>query len=489
MAAPKRDSFVLQAYVIVMTLVCILLLGLFGYFMYVSMTQAKIVEENTTKLAQVNDSLSKQNFKLQYLLHTAGEPKTEAELETLKSQVGEDPEIKEIQEKYEKNMTLFGPNTAKSEQTYPNLVENLMKVLRQRNIELQSATEQLEQSKEEIKNVRAQETAAREKAEAKSEELAKELSKAREEYKDKEDALKTTIATLTEEKTETAQKFEKSEAKLRGDIDTLKAENANLIRFKSEVIAQRIENEREDFASPQGKVVAVDAKGVQLWVNLGSADGLKTGQRFSILNADTIRVTESTPKAHIEITRITGPHEAQARVIQDRLNVPVINDDLLYSPTWQPGSKTQYALLGLMDSNGDSLDDRALIRSLIEQNGGVVVEDIGPDTKSLGKLNIDINTTYLVIGELPSTVSTGDIDTRTKGILDNYITVRRKAKEIGVREISLQNLLGLLKKYDDDRTIGIGDALRSEDFRERIPASSKKPDYGIRPSGPLSGNR
>ncbi len=91
-----------------------------------------------------------------------------------------------------------------------------------------------------------------------------------------------------------------------------------------------------------------------------------------------------------------------------------------------------------MDSNGDSLDDRALVRSLIEQNGVCGGRGYWARHQDSCKLNIDINTTYLVIGDLPSNVSTGDIDTRTKGILDNYITVRRKAKEIGVREISFK---------------------------------------------------
>lgn len=492
MAARDRNLFVWQVYVVTMSVVSAVLLILFGIFMYSSMTQTKIAEEATTKLADLQSKLSKENNKLQYLRHTTGDGKaTEAELEGMKSNIAGDEEMEAIQKRYEENMTLFGPNTPKSEQTYPNLVENLMKALRQRNIELQNATQLVEEAKEEIKSVRAQETAAREKAEAKSEELAKQLANARDEYKEKEDALKGTITALTDEKTEMAQKQERAEAKLRNDIASLKSENATLVKFKSEVVAQRIENEREDFASPQGKVVAVDAKGVQLWINLGRKDGLKTGQRFSILNSDTIRVTEATPKAQIEITAVSDDHQAQARVIQDRLSVPVIMDDLVYSPTWQPGQKTQYALLGKMEVNG--LDSREMVRNLIEQNGGLVVEDVGPDTKSIGRLNIDINTTYLVIGELPSTVTEGNLDSRTKELMEKYSAVRKKAKDSGVREISLTNLLGLLRKYDDDRTIGIGDATRSEDFRDRrgpvrsnVSPSSR--DYGITPKGPLSGN-
>ncbi len=154
------------------------------------MTQAKIVEENTTKLAQVNDSLSKQNFQTPVPAAPAGEPKNRSRVGNAKEpgrrRSGNQRDPREVRKEHDS----FRSKHSQTEQTYPNLVENLMKVLRQRNIELQSATEQLEQSKEEIKNVRAQETAAREKAEAKSEELAKDLAKAREEYKDKEDALK-----------------------------------------------------------------------------------------------------------------------------------------------------------------------------------------------------------------------------------------------------------------------------------------------------------
>ncbi len=302
--------------------------------------------------------------------------------------------------------------------------------------------------------------------------------------------MKKEIEQLTSEKTIAQNKFNKDKNDMTVAYNKLKEERDALSKFKEKIIKERIEvEEREDFESPQAKVVYVDLNGVLVDINLGRRHGLKAGLRFSILNQDTLRMTEATPKAQIEITRVTES-QATGRVIQDRNNVPVIPGDLVYSPTWRVGGTVKYAMVGKMDIDGNGSDDRQAVRDLIVRNGGEVVEDVGPDNKPSGG-KLDENTRFLIVGEMPKALEGNANDPISREIGARYADIRSRARSFTVAEMTLEKLLGYLRKNDDDKTIGLGDATRGADFKERSgPLRSSLEgvrDTGIRPSGPLSG--
>lgn len=490
MAVRDRNLFAWQAYVLVMSIVSVALLLALGWVIFNGSTLKKLSFDATTKARDLEQKLAMENSKQQYLMYMLGAKQaTEQEVSQLESTVG--AELDAVKKTYASDMALFGADVAPQDRNYSSLTGSLMKSLRTRNLQNDKASKDIERLTNEMKSVREQETKARKDAETERDRLAKELDSARDDYKKKESDLRKEIDQLNEEKKIAQANFSKKENDLRAQLTKMKDENDKLVKFKKQVFEEQTKNvEREDFESAQGKVVYVDQNGVIVNINLGRAQGLKTGLHFAVLPQDTLRVSEATPKAQIEIMKVYE-NQAQARVISDRKNVPVISNDLIYSPTWRPGSKVKIALVGKLDVNGDGADDRQLVKSLIEQNGGEIVEDVGPETKQLMD-KMDIYTRYLVVGEMPRGLETKGGDPRAVEISTRYAQVRSRARELNVTEMSLEKLIGYLKKYDEDRTVGLGEAMRSDDFKERKgPVRSSLEgvrDTGIKPSGPLSGN-
>ncbi|MFN9549652.1 MAG: hypothetical protein ACK56Q_05185 [Pirellulaceae bacterium] len=465
MAARDRNLFAWQAYVLTMTIISLGLLIALGYVLFTMSTNTKKMESAVTRASEAERQIQTANSKLQALQAMVGNKQfSEAEFQQALQSIGTDADIDTIKKKFDGDMSLFGPDVPSQDRNYSKLVSDLMKAVRDRNLQIDRSSKEVERLTQEVNLIRDQETKAREKEVAEKKELQAKLEQTIQEYLDKEAALKKNHETEVAVAQKNIAALRQEKTKIESDLKDIRSENLQLTQFKKDIMEQLVkETEREDFESAQGKVVSVDPRGVLVWVNMGRKQGLRPGIRFSVLNADTIRVTEATPKAQIEITKVDD-NMAQGRVLSDRLNVPVIADDLVYSPTWKVGGKMKFALLGKMDVDGNGSDDRDLVRQMIEQNGGEVVEELGPDGKSRGE--IDIYTRYLVVGEMPKV--SGDVnDPRAQDLGRKYNDLRTRARQLNVSEMTLDRLMGYLRKYDEDRTIPLGDAIRSEDFRDR----------------------
>ena len=467
MAVRDRNVFAMQAYVIVTTILSVVLLIALGWALFSSGTSEKKAESAVEREKKANNDLRQADLKLQYLQYVLGEKQLpDAEVETIISSVGTTTEVQAVKTKFDKDMGLLGPNT--KEKNYSVLIVDLMKAIRERNMEIDKLKKEVDKAIQEVASIRAQETKARETAEKARADIEKDLVAAREDYRKKEAELQKSVDDVTVEKDNIAQKAKKDADGLKSEIGKREAEIASLKSEKKQAIETNLSKvQREDFESAQGRVVNVDKGGAIVFVNLGKNDGIRKGLRFNILPEDTIRISESKAKCQIEITRVFDT-SSQARVIPNRLNIPVIDSDLVYSPFWSAGERVEYALVGKMDINGDGTDDREQVRSLIEASGGVVVEDVGPDTKP-GKSQITFNTRFLVIGQMPSGVENASDDARLQDIGKRYQDIISRARKLSLAEMTLQKLQGFLQKFDEDRTVGLGDGSNSSDFRERAP--------------------
>ena len=135
----------------------------------------------------------------------------------------------------------------------------------------------------------------------------------------------------------------------------------------------------------QGKIVEVQNA---VYINLGRGDGLRPGVRFGVVNSDESRVADAHPKARIEVVEVIwgSEHLSRYKVLSDRDPTTILRGDSIYSPTWQPGRKVEFALIGKMDIDGDDIDDRETIKAMIAQNGGLVTMDLPPIGKGSGEL-------------------------------------------------------------------------------------------------------
>lgn len=229
---------------------------------------------------------------------------------------------------------------------------------------------------------------------------------------------------------------------------------------------------------PDGRVTWVSQRGGMVYVNLGSDDGLQRSTMFTVYDAGAVNLSATDPKASIEITTIRGPHLAEARIIEDTLSNPILSQDNIYSPVWDPGQKTHFALVGFMDIDNDRKSDRRLVRSLISQNGGAIDAEVLDDGSREGRLTI--NTRYLVIGERPTDKSKADS-------LAAYSQMIDEASDLGIETISVERLLSDMGWRGNERTVGSGSDPTGGTFKAVPKEPTTKPTDGFqqrtRPGG------
>lgn len=228
----------------------------------------------------------------------------------------------------------------------------------------------------------------------------------------------------------------------------LAARNAEIARLGQVIEIQRTRLKAVErpplFETADGKIAVVDQRTRLVTIDLGSADGLPPQIAFSVVDRDASRVGEAKKKGTIEVVRVLDSHLAEARIVEDDLRDPILADDQIFSPIWQRGQKSRFALVGFMDVDGDGVSDRARIRSLIAQSGGEVSVEVADDGKRTGKLDVD--TRYIVIGKRP--------DERTNpAALAAYTALLAEADRLGIEPLSFQRLLGMASIRSTGRTV------------------------------------
>jgi len=367
-----------------------------------------------------------------------------------------------LQSQYSKDMTLFGPSEPFQNKNYPKLAEYLMRELRARNAQVDSAAKSAEELKLKTDSVVRSETEARKLADNKATELDKQLAEARADFKNKIDELMKINTQTNETLQKKITEHTKEKAKLEASIK-VKSEEVTTITARNLSLVQRIEVlENVDFQAVQGKVVDVEAGGSVVYVNVGGADDLRPGVRFSVLNPDVARLKDAKPKAHIEVVEVIGQHQARCKLLASELRVPVLKGDVIYSPAWEKGRKVQFALMGKLDVDGDGSDDRKVVINLIEQSGGVIAEDLSPDGKSTGKMTAD--TRWLVVGQKFDVNGAEDLDPKIKEFRSKYADMQSRARGLAVSQINLDKLLSWIRSAGEDRSVPLGNAARGSDF-------------------------
>jgi hypothetical protein len=471
MAARDRNLSAWMAYVIVASFVSVGLIGALGYTMYSSSNLQTTAKEAVNRAAESEKKYRDIVQNLDFVKGMLGQRQfSEAEWETMKGSISGSADFDALQSQFGKDMTLFGPSEPFQNKNYPKLAEYLMLELRARNAQVDSAAKTAQELNLKTESTVRSETDARKAAEAKANDLDKQLAEARADFKNKIDELVKTNTQTNEILQKKMAEHAREKAKLESVVKTRTNEVA-MLTSRNLSLVRRIEVlENVDFQAVQGKVVDVEQGGSIVYVNIGLDDDLRPGVRFSVLNPDVARLNEAKPKAHIEIVEMVGRTQARARVLASDLKIPVLKGDVIYSPVWEKGRKVQFALMGKLDMNGDGSDDRAVIRNLIEQSGGVISEDLSPDGKSKGKMTAD--TRWLVIGEKFDVSGAEDLDPKIREFRTKYSDMESRARGLAVSQITLDKLLSWIRSSGDDRSMPLGNAARATDFVDKKPLRS-----------------
>ncbi|MGL4594984.1 MAG: hypothetical protein ACRCUY_09675 [Thermoguttaceae bacterium] len=236
---------------------------------------------------------------------------------------------------------------------------------------------------------------------------------------------------------------------------------------------------QERFEIPDGEITAVNQDAGTVIINRGFADYLLPRMTFSVYpstfneqsliseqgNSETIlcdickrNPSLSASKGTIEVIKIVGPHQAEARIVDDPLYSPFVPGDIFYTPMWTPGQKIHYAFLSSVRLPGSTSEspasDMKSLKEFIEMNGGKVDLYFDENGDAIGEITPETN--YLIIGDI-ALETEKDKQLRKDTVLNavQVLPLGRLLSEMGWRKASQE------QKEDSDTT---------PTFRKRSPS-------------------
>jgi hypothetical protein len=165
--------------------------------------------------------------------------------------------------------------------------------------------------------------------------------------------------------------------------------------------------------------------------------------QFTVFQRGETNVHNRKKKGTISVTRFIGDNLAEARVVESDLKDPILQGDVVYTPTWTPGMQERFVLAGDFDVNGDKKPDNELMRTLVDMNGGVVEKDVS------------ISTRYLLLGDAPPTSD--------KAADEQFKKVKSRAKELSIKVMGLQEFLEYSGAHETLRQLQNLDVRSKED--------------------------
>ncbi len=458
-----RDDSVIRGSLIACLIFLVLSLALNVFLYQSSNTQTQEASNARDQLNTVQTNLrtlETQASRMKAMLGVGGF--TEAEIEEMKSNTSADPEMQQIEDQFAKDMAYFGTDKEAGERNYPALPTYLIDALRTRNESYILATDEAKQAKDErdtgIQNARDQQTLAenqRDDANKKlvtlSDQFDEDRARMNQEKEETRDQLAKTVLEFTQFRTKAADennRLAQKSRQLQGTIDTQKLE---LNRYRA-----------DKFETTQGEIRYVVRGGNVVNINLGSADALRPGVTFGVIDGDETRLQDAKVKATVQVTQIQGPHLAQARVVaRPEIRNPIIPGDKVYSPFWAPGRVVKIALAGNIDVDGDMRPDNEAIKGQIKAAGAEVAAEISTSGAVQGTLDASIR--FLVVGDAPNPADGEMTDAQAQQVAAMGL-IRAKAAELGLTVIPAWKLQNYLRTLDDTLTTPLGSAARADDF-------------------------
>jgi hypothetical protein len=408
--------------------------------------------------------------------------KNDAELGTYRSNLpGYDAaiaaDVAEIEKRYDNDMKMYGVGLTAETVSYVDLPQNLTNVINQRNELVEQLRKDLAALDQKSKNDLAAEQ-AKTAAAAKAQEDAQASLDSQQTLFDKDRSDKDAeMQKLVASAAEKDKRFKTAQDNKDSRINALAGEK-DALKSKVDILNDLIRGQnQEKFDLPSGKVTFVNQSAGSVWLNLGTADGLQRNTTFTVYDRDQTNFANSKTKGVVEVTKVVGEHLAEARIVDESYTNPILSGDMLYTPTWSPGDKVRFALIGFMDIDGDTLSDRDQVRSLILTNGGLIDAEVDDDGNRTGA--ITPATRYLVIGKDKRVAD----PSKSKALIDERTKIFDEADANGLQRIELSKFLSMMGYKADRRTMKLG--LEGVDLKAEPPQAggSVKPGAAVEEAG------
>lgn len=484
----SREGQGMQIAVILFALVSAVL-AITTYVFYAEANKLDGLLKTAEDTAKTNDTGHKSaQYKLTALKHTIGEAEPR-DVAAAKAAAGgaDDPEVNKWLDQFRDDVQILGDDPNDPKENYKDMVNRFLNIISSKNVSVTetntTAATTLAQKDQLIEDL----TAAKKKAEDDLQAAITDYTAAKQQFNDQ-------LAQANKEKSDLKTQYEEDKKTLDGNIATLNSEIADKNNRigklqQSLALAQSFVEKLEadqgaNFDNPDGLIIWVNQRQRLTWINVGSADGLARQMTFSVFSqkqasafklqevasaegGGTDRIARLDAKGRIEVVRVLGAHEAECRILEDKVSDPILPGDWIQTPAWSPGQHLGIALVGGMDVDNDGLDDTELIKNLIRINGGTVDAHLREDGTLEGA--ITVRTRYLVEGKIPTDATSADVKT----FQDKLTDVEEARKINGVEKVSVGEFLERMGWKPEEKTIGLGGRsdVGAGQFRKRTPGA------------------
>jgi hypothetical protein len=245
------------------------------------------------------------------------------------------------------------------------------------------------------------------------------------------------------DKEQIREQADKTEKELNATIASL----TNIVNSQRERIEEML---KTSFEVADGSIVSVDPQLRTVFINLGELDNLKPAVSFSVYSHDHRGIAREARdiKGRIEITRLLGPHLAEARILEQDRARPISEGDPIYSPVWAGGRKEYFSFVGLIDFDNDGRSDRDALHRILKSAGADVEVEVNDDgIREPADSKVTVNSKFLVLGKIPDPTQYASADERrvkSDNMMAQESEMKKEALSAGVRTVKLEDFLAYL---------------------------------------------
>ncbi|HYO23680.1 MAG TPA: hypothetical protein VEQ85_01900 [Lacipirellulaceae bacterium] len=367
---------------------------------------------------------------------------------------GEAETAESIREAFTADMAKWAAGTPAESQQYRTVLANVYEERNKLMLNAATATQEVQALKERLLAVEAQKDAELDKYSAELEKIRADAASEREKFEEQ-------YARINAEKDGIQKQMDELRAEHDTAVETLDAEKTTLqnqigkLETSIDKLRQAVPS-ADQFAQPaDGSITWVNQRFGTVWVNLGSADGLRPQVTFAVAEAGLDDAAAAEKKGSIEITQILGPHQAEARVTNDTATNPLLPGDRIFSQVWDRGRQVGIGVAGFVDLDADGVSDLEKLKAIVAASGGTV--DAAPDESGKKEGALKVSTRYLVLGEFPQDARSGDLRS-------SWDELSQEAEALGVETVALDEFLSLIGWRSESRSVNMGPGARPEDF-------------------------
>jgi len=277
------------------------------------------------------------------------------------------------------------------------------------------------------------------------------MAEAAEARKANEERVGATLASSTNAVSQAQQAASKLESDLNNAKATIQERDKQIMALTDRLKGLRAPANEATIQKADGQVVRVPTSDL-VHINLGLGDQIVQGMTFEVYDKITgipalgegdREGDMPEGKASIEVIRI-GPGHSEARVIRRQPGQAIVQGDHLVNLVYDATQKYNFVVFGNFDLNNDGRtesDDAEVIKRLITQWGGRVVNDV------------NVNTDFVIMGVEPTVEQpTGDnIDAvqrkqlaEQQAALRQYLDVRSEAMKLNIPILNQNRFLNFV---------------------------------------------